>query len=781
MKNTASTKIILSFFFFSVLTALNCQAFDNKACIHGVVLDVTDRLPIPFYHIALLNADGLPGGKGGIGSETGEFLLCVDGHRQTAEIQLSAVGYETLVLSLVTNGSTPDTLFMRPSILFLSGVEITARQVRASGDGATTVYQINSSMKQASHTASDVLRLLPGMGVDFRQNIQLEGSEKVLILVNGMERDQEYLRQLDAGALEKVEISNTPPVGYEGNYTGTIHVILRNEQKRGWSGHILAETPSLTGEVYMFPGYSLHYGSGKLNLFTSYNGEISHFDLEENQLRILHLGERSDTLLSVQSVRQKNWSHRFHLGGDIEIGKKSQLSFYSWFNPFSQKHNGYSRVGFSSHNEPVWEATKEDMDKNQAGFYSLFFRHQPKEGHSLVIEAARYQLKADNVVHYSTTGSLDGFVNQWTPRQNTWRLKTEYAFPMARNMVLTTGVHATHRGLENQATEDFHFTDRFVAVYSRLVVQAGNVEVNLGIQAETGHMEQSGISRFRHRAISPQLMLGLPTGDNGNFRFALQRSVERPGVYQLTMHARQDDPFSIQLGNASLRPTINDLASLTYSHRLENHFFNARLFYTINRGVMQDLMHLSDEGVFETQRHNLGNMQGLGMQFSGSFGLLPGAGINPNVRIYRMHTRPGQMALDHGIENRSATMVEGELSAYASLGRGFVASLMVRYSNPVMQIQGNRFEDTFYFLSLEKTFSGGLQAGIVMAMPMAKTADYQGHDILGADFSSHYAGTIQLSAFPCWFKLSYRFNRGSDSSRQVHRPDDLEQIHRKGF
>ena len=113
------------------------------------------------------------------------------------------------------------------------------------------------------------------------QNISLEGSPDILIFVDGKERDKSFISQLSPDQIDKIEVISAPPSNYDGNVTGAINIVLKKDRDSGISGHILAEIPVSSSLVYIFPSYSLNWGFRKLNLYTSYNGELTYLDLQE--------------------------------------------------------------------------------------------------------------------------------------------------------------------------------------------------------------------------------------------------------------------------------------------------------------------------------------------------------------------------------------------------------------------------------------------------------------------------------------------------------------------
>ena len=201
-------------------------------------------------------------------------------------------------------------------------------------------------MLDVSNTGTDVLKLIPGIQIDLMQNISLEGSPHILIFVDGKERDKSFVSQLSPDQIDQIEIINTPPANYDGNVTGAINIILKQDRDSGISGHILAEIPVSSSQVYIFPAYSLNWSFKKLNLYTSYNGELTYLALHESTSRTSWNESGKNEITFIQDLRQKDWSHRFHYGFDYFLSDNDQFNFYAYYNPYSRELDGnaYSQV-----------------------------------------------------------------------------------------------------------------------------------------------------------------------------------------------------------------------------------------------------------------------------------------------------------------------------------------------------------------------------------------------------------------------------------------------------
>ena len=58
-------------------------------------------------------------------------------------------------------------------------------------------------MIAASGNTSDMLKYIPGVQVDLKQHIRLDGSDELLLLVDGRERDMSYLKRINPSDISR--------------------------------------------------------------------------------------------------------------------------------------------------------------------------------------------------------------------------------------------------------------------------------------------------------------------------------------------------------------------------------------------------------------------------------------------------------------------------------------------------------------------------------------------------------------------------------------------------
>jgi outer membrane receptor protein involved in Fe transport len=775
---------LIVLFLATVLTS-GIQA-QNKGTVSGKVIEEQSNLPIPYAYVFLNGVTDPESNFRTVCNDSGVFMLGPVA-KGKYRLFIKAVGYRSVSKNIEVSSS--QTLFagvipIQDSTLMLSEATVVAERMKGKTEGEKTIFNISQKMLRASGTGTDLLRLIPGVQVDLKQNISLEGSRDILILVDGIERDKSYVSQLDPALIDNVEVYNAPPSNYDGHVTGVINLILKKERNSGISGRVFSEIPTSSSEIYIFPTYSLNYGLKKLNLFTSYNGEINYENLDETSRRKAWRAADTTEIYSVQSVRQKNLSHKFQYGVDYYLSSRDMVNFYGFYNPYSYEQNGRAVIETKGGNGDAWDSHRKETDKNTGIYNSIFFRHKfRKPGMEITMDISRIDLRVRNTTVYLNEDAESGplsLINSEDARQKSTTLKTDYLAPIRKGLTLAVGAKAKLQTMEDNGTGDFKYTEDVYALYGSLQSANNHYDFNLGLRAEGSESSlKNGFSRSE-LSLLPYASFRYKFNSKYSMQMSYRRSVNRPGIYQMNPYLYRDDPFTVRKGNPLLEPEFRNSLYLEQSLQFHGSYCALRLFYDHFTRVINTLIVLNDTGAFEMQPQNLGAIRQYGMQLTGAlkFGFLT---LNPGLRFYNLSTTANSQAKESGVENRSRFVMESTLSAVVSFKKDFALSGILQYATRKNNIQGNAYSDAIYFLTLDKTFKKNLKVGIESALPFARSVIYRGSETRAENFSSNDKGILKLSTVPVMFRVSYQFQSGKNRETINRDKEEIDRKPKQGF
>ena len=420
------------------------------------------------------------------------------------------------------------------------------------------------------------------------------------------------------------------------NITGAINIILKKERNSGISGHVYAEIPTSGSQIFVHPDFSINYGYKKLNLYTSYKGEFAYLDIHEETFRKQYNSNDTLEISSNQYVYQKNWSHRFNYGFDYFVNDHNQFNFFAFYNPYSRELDGDADSQTSDSINNYWKAKKEDTDRNQSTFYSLYYKHDfDREGRALTFEISNYNLKAENSTEYTPVENdymQATQVNTVKPQQNEAGIKLDYTSPVGNKFNLGTGFKARYKLLQDRSIQDFNYTEEILAAYATIGYKQTKYDINLGGRAEKSVTSLE--NNFNNRVLSffPHFNFNYKLTSRQNIQLSYNRSTIRPNIYQLNPAISVVDPYTVNKGNPFLDAEFLNSIFLEHSIQFKGNYFTSRLFLNNLQNAFDNLTFINDTAAFETQVNNLGNINQYGVQFLGTlkWGI---ATFNPYLKI----------------------------------------------------------------------------------------------------------------------------------------------------
>ena len=785
----AGKKCFLAIFAITTsLTLLNGQG-QQKHSIKGQLKDQQTMQAMAYATVALRRISDSTLITGTASNPDGQFILASVSEGKYSLI-ISAIGYNRVTKNIdLTEDFDAGTILLQDKSLALAEVVVVGERMKAKTEPDKTTYFVNKKMYDVSNNGVDLLSYIPGVQVDIMKNISLEGSQNIIILVDGKERDRNYLSQLNARDIDKVEVINTPDSRFDAGITGVIDIILKKDKDAGMNGHIHLDVPTSRSTIYAFPDYSFNYSFGKLNLYTSYNGEFSYFDQTCSSNRNFSDSRGATEITSDQILKQKDWSHRFHYGFDYFINDRNQINFYAFFNPYSNELNG--NVGMKAtgdeYGDQNWSALKRDADINLSSFYSLHYKHIfNKPGREIDFDLSYFNFKAENKTTYITQDSLQSNypgtqVNIVKPEQNTVSFKIDYTSPLTEKLKFDAGIKGRSQLLQDRNSDEFKYDESVFALYGTMTYSFSKFTMSAGVRGEKSTSGLTDSFRKNVFALLPDATINLKLSPKQNIKLSYNRTVYRPNIYELNPYTSFNDPYSTESGNPGLKPEFRQNLSIDYSRTIGDNYISMQLYYRERTDAINHYTFVNDTGIIETRVANLGDIHGYGIQMSGALKLTKAIAINPYLQLTDIFTRGNSLAKQYDINDWHRLAFESGLSAIVTFKYDIIASFQFQYNSPLINFQDMSFSDALYFISLEKTFNQKFKIGITTAIPFSKSFTYQGTEIKGTDFYSHSEGNLRLPAIPFWLKFSYQFNSGKAGHKTNREKEDIDNMPKKGF
>lgn len=789
MKNFASLVSIKNLLFFIqlILVTINIHAGESPV-IHGLVHDRINDEPIVFATVSLHNAVDTMLLTGTVTDEKGKFEITPP-YRGEFFLRMSSIGYSSEYIKI----NFPEEkdldigmICLQQEDYLLEEASVTGERLKAKSEESKSIYYMNSSIYSVSHSSTDMLTMIPGIQLDLMQNLTMEGKHNIKIFVDGKERDLDFLKQLDAQLVDRIEINTNPGPMYEADTEGVINLVLK-ERNQGISGHIHAEIPTSASEVYLFPSYNLSYGKGELNFYTSYNGELSYFNILNSEYIEMSINHDKFNANTLQTVRQKNWSHRFHSGIDYEINRKNNLTLYTSVHPYSWEQDGTVNMTIlKSFSDNSATGKKEDTDRNLWTHYSLFFTHifdDPETKISADIEYSRF--RAENTILYSY-GNSDNFaiteqINSQKPVRDLISIKSDFISRKREWMEYSSGIKFTLGKLEDLIDKNFFYSDQNLSFYNAISGKFPAWGFKVGLRLEMTSLYAGSFSKKNYLNLLPNFSLQYKLGAKQNLNLAFNKTVINPGIYQLNPSENFENPFRIHRGNPDLKPSANNNLNLKYSIQTGKNYLSVTMFYEETKDAIAEWFYVKDSGIVEAVYGNPGGFREAGIKISGSWKLDKFISINHYFNLFHNQFFVNNEEEENRISDNSEIAFESSLSAIISLRHNFSLSFQYQYNSPVRVFQLTTWNDPLYFCTLEKNFGERMKIGLTTAIPFQESINYHEEKLQTENLKLRWKGSIQKSFFPVWIKIHYRFQSGKKLNITEHRREIIEDTRKKGF
>lgn len=781
--NFRETKTSILIFMLSL--AIQSAIAQTEFRIEGTLQSKTAGEAVPYATVTLHRLPDSAFVSGTITNAAGNFQLSIN-EPEDCLLEISHLGYKPESVEIIFNEKreiNTGIIFLNEKTLEIESLTVIGERLKARSEGNKTTYFMNRKMEDASFTGADVLKHIPGIQADFMQNISMEGSGNFILMVDGIERDIDFLRQLNAGKIDKIEVTNSPGSKYDADVTGVINIILK-EKETGISGHAYMEVPTSAKTMYLFPTYSLNYGREKFNFYTSYNGGISNFEIVNAESLDIRENGGNTTVTVREDVRQKNWSHKFHFGMDFAPGKKNQFNLYGFLNPYSWEQDGQATMDVSQENEPDkdWAATKNDDDRNLQSFGSLYFRHIFHDKQEIKVDLSYYNLQADNSVVFQADSSFSIFPRQIEntsrPSENRAILRVDHSLPLSEIWKINTGIKATHYNLKDKENTNFRFSENIWSAYGELLFSRSKIDANLGLRVEKSGSKLENEFQNEALALLPHFKLNWKINPGNQLKLIYRKSLNRPGLYELNPTENRSHPLKVTMGNPDLDQEISNYLAAEFTSAFRGNFISASLFGQQFGNFIQPFSFINNQGVIETKTQNQGNVFQYGIQVKGSLKLHKMVTANPYLKVFNIHGKADGSLAEADSENIA---LETGLSALISFKNNWSASVQAQYNQGLKYFQNETYHDALYFVSIEKSINDKLKIGMTSAVPFKKSVTYHANDISGQNFRSHWEGNIQTNGFPLWLKLAYQFNSGKKVNIIQREKEQIKAIPKKGF
>jgi hypothetical protein len=670
-----------------------------------------------------------------------------------------------------------------------------------------TIYRTRDMPAVQGGVATDALRSVPELDVDLEGRVALRGANPQIHL-NGRptpmqgEALQQFLQQLPANRIERIEVIPNPSARYEAEGSGGIvNIVLRSDTSLGLSGS-LGLTAGTRGQTGAFG--NLAYQQGRLTMFG--NGTLNFqdrvgttYDLRQN-LAV----EPSTFMLQEGNFGNQGRFGRGDLSAEYRLGERST----GWAS--------ISGGGFGADAEALTAFTMMDaaqeptqrFGRSSETEFSRFntdistgVRHVIEEGrHEFSMEARRSGNGGDNdglllVQPADLAGdplALPGelTVNDFDEDERRISLKADYERPVG-DLRVQVGYQANLHTTESDQLREFFSTadlgtstreqrnafrydQTFHQAYLTLQRQFGRLSAQAGLRAEQTATEfalpLTG-ERFENEYLSffPNANLGYDLGGGKRLGLSYSRRIQRPWTMFLNPVDMSLDPLSRRVGNPYLRPQYTNSFGADLSWNTQRATLRFAPYVRRTSDDWGQITLADTTGALTTTWENVASVRAVGAQVSTMLRSLGRFSGNLGVGMHHEDRDASNLSADY-----SGTSVRwnanGNLTA--NIDRSLALQGMLFYNSPQVLPQGRRSSMVMSSLGVRKQL---LDNRATVTLRVMDPFDIARFNIETRDRTHVQVARNSIGMRSASLNLSYNFGRRPRSVRQPQQDEQQPQ------
>lgn len=635
----------------------------DKVTITGKVLDKNQNESIPYANIVLKSQKDSTMAGGTISNESGRFVI-----EKVAPgnyiLSISMIGYSSNFIPIQV-GSLSEfldlgTIYLEEDIQALNEVVITGKRDDISSQMEKKSFNVESNISQAGGSALQMMQNLPGVTTNQDGQVQLRGSDKVVILIDGQQTaltgfgNQTGLDNIPASAIERIEIINNPSARYDAQgMAGIINIVMKKEKQQGWNGKAsliggigaLGEQRANISDIsdqYLWnpsvnPSLSLNYRKEKVNYF--FQGDL----LNQRKLNKNEFIERrfdNGEVINQQYLENRTQTmYTIKSGVDWFINDKNSITVAGLFSREAHIDRGSLPYldGSSGEKIRLWNFWEEEINTS-INFSTNYVKLFEQPGKKLQIGLNYTFHREDELFYFNNlqmgiTGTDSTFliadenVTDFTldyikPLKSgrlelgskiRWRyIPTEMEFRPGQNSILDQGAD----GWAN-------YNEWINAIYGTYVFEKNNWEMEAGLRLEYANLnyevipehntyESDGYSYFQP---FPNVRLGYRLSEKQKFSFFYNRRVDRPDEQDLRIFPKYDDPEILKVGNPALRPQFSQSVELGSKTSWKRGYLYAAVYGRQTNNFITRIITLNpNNNLFNSISQNAGDGTNIGLE-----------------------------------------------------------------------------------------------------------------------------------------------------------------------
>lgn len=602
--------------------------------LSGKILDAQNKAALPLATVILKTEKDSIFVAGTLSNEEGIFTFpALKKGRYLLEV--TYLGYEIrrqpVLVGELSAFLDLGALSMTEQTHSLDEVVVSAKADEVSGQLDKKTFAVADNIRQSGGSVLQAMSALPGVTISPEGKVQLRGSEKVVVLVDGKQTaltgygNQTGLDNLPASSIERIEIINNPSAKFDANASaGIINLVFKKQEQEGFNGKIgmaagagalWVKRGNLPGIRPQFqrtpkvnPSLSVNYRKKKTNVFLQADWLYAP-TLNKNEFSTRTYDDGTVIFQQVKRNRRTDWVTA-KTGFDLFLNHQNTLNISGLFNREKIIDNGDNPYFLQTleNRYRLWQFLEDEVKYTAVG--TAVFAHKFKQpGHTLNF-TANYSFHREDEKYFftntlPTSTSQDAF--KLLSDEYVADLNVDYSKPLKHGRV-EAGFKGRYRSipvnmqffpganspLDTGAGGWADYVEKIPAVYSNYVFESQKLEIEGGLRIELVQVDYIvnpnhntyKSDGYRYAQPFPNLRFAYKMDEHNKVSLFFNRRVDRPNEVDIRIFPKYDEPELIKVGNPSLRPQFTFSTELGYKSTFPQGSFYAAAYHRITDGTI---------------------------------------------------------------------------------------------------------------------------------------------------------------------------------------------------
>ena len=589
---------------------------------------------MPFVNVVLKKEKDSTFTTGTITNEQGRFSLSGVASGNYI-MQLSYTGFATvsqpILIGTLSSFLDAGTFELARDNQQLQEVVISAKQDEVSNKMDKKTFSVASNITQTGGSVLQALKNLPGITTTQEGKVELRGSDKVAILLDGKQTaltgfgSQTGLDNIPASAIERIEIINNPSAKYDANgNAGIINIIYKKNKQEGFNGklgltaglgalgikkeNLPGIRPQYQGTPKINPSVSLNYRKNKVNVFLQSDWLYTE-TLNKNEFVTRTYDD--GTVVNQQTKRNRNTHFLTTKSGiDWNMTGSDMLTISGLYGIEKIIDRGDEPFFNKDITERIrlWKFLEDEIKTTIVA--SAAYQHKFKQAGHVLNMGFNYTFHREDE-KYNFTNFLPGYITldsfKLLSNENVADFNFDYTKPLKygrieggvkfRYRTIPTNMQfkpGNNSPLDVDAGGAATYSEIIPAVYSNYVFESQKIEAEIGLRVEYVDLQYKvnpnhntyKSDGYDYTQPFPNIRVGYKINDRNKISLFYNRRVDRPNEVDIRIFPKYDDAEIIKVGNPGLSPQFTNLYEIGYKTNFRNGYFYLSLYHRSTNGTI---------------------------------------------------------------------------------------------------------------------------------------------------------------------------------------------------